>query len=93
MIPVATCEVDGCERDAKARGLCALHYLRMRRTGEVGSAQPGTKGAPPTLVDRVHVHVNLERHQVDQLDARAAQRNVSRSELVREAVEEWLSDD
>lgn len=34
-----TCEIDGCERSATARGWCQAHYMRWRRTG-VWSAGP-----------------------------------------------------
>lgn len=29
-----TCELDGCDRDLEARGLCHAHYVRMNRTGK-----------------------------------------------------------
>jgi hypothetical protein len=32
------CSVDGCEEAAVKRGYCELHYSRIRRTGEPGSA-------------------------------------------------------
>jgi hypothetical protein len=31
------CTVDGCGRSLYARGLCQLHYTRLRRRGSVGS--------------------------------------------------------
>lgn len=34
-----TCSVPGCERRHAAKGLCKLHYYRLRRTGEVGGAE------------------------------------------------------
>ena len=33
---VMACRVEGCERDVEARGLCRLHYQRLRKTGDVG---------------------------------------------------------
>ncbi len=32
------CTIDGCDRPHKARGWCALHYLRWHRTGETSPA-------------------------------------------------------
>jgi hypothetical protein len=28
------CKIDGCNRVPVAKGLCAKHYLRLRRTGD-----------------------------------------------------------
>lgn len=42
--PVKTCSVEGCERtDIEGWGLCAMHYLRKKRKGSVGSAQPSRR--------------------------------------------------
>lgn len=30
------CEVDGCERRAKSKNLCGMHYARLKRTGITG---------------------------------------------------------
>jgi hypothetical protein len=37
------CSIDGCEKPAKAKGLCGTHYVRLLRTGEAGSADPLSK--------------------------------------------------
>lgn len=34
------CGVPGCGRVSKSRGLCEMHYARLRRTGDVGEASP-----------------------------------------------------
>jgi hypothetical protein len=34
------CSVDGCNRDAKERGLCHGHYQRLRRLGQVQAERP-----------------------------------------------------
>ena len=34
------CKVNGCERKILARGLCRMHYQRLRRTGIVGESLP-----------------------------------------------------
>lgn len=38
-----TCTIEGCDRKLFARGWCAGHYNRVRRTGELGDAPLGTK--------------------------------------------------
>ncbi|MHB8490603.1 MAG: HNH endonuclease signature motif containing protein [Solirubrobacteraceae bacterium] len=34
------CGVDGCDRPVDRKGLCSLHYIRLRRKGEVGPRDP-----------------------------------------------------
>ena len=36
------CSVEGCNRGQMARGMCSMHYRRLRETGDVGSAEPLT---------------------------------------------------
>lgn len=39
------CEVDGCDKPLRAKGLCFPHYRRMRRWGDpLGSAKPTPPG-------------------------------------------------
>lgn len=33
------CTVEGCEQSLYCRGLCTMHYLRLRQTGDVGGAE------------------------------------------------------
>jgi hypothetical protein len=33
------CSIEGCEKPAKSRGWCQMHYMRWWKTGEVGSAE------------------------------------------------------
>lgn len=33
------CLVDGCARKRVAKGLCGLHYMRQKRTGDVGTVK------------------------------------------------------
>jgi hypothetical protein len=35
-LPVKICEVEGCENEVLARWLCAKHYRRLMRHGDVG---------------------------------------------------------
>jgi len=37
---VLSCSVDGCDRPRKGATYCHLHNERLRRTGDVGPAQP-----------------------------------------------------
>jgi hypothetical protein len=34
------CQVQGCLRVAKVRGLCDAHYKRLRKSGSVQAEQP-----------------------------------------------------
>ena len=44
MSETLTCEVAGCHRQRHARGLCPMHYWRLRTQGEIGPA--GSLRAP-----------------------------------------------
>jgi hypothetical protein len=46
MFPV-TCKIEGCEGRATAHGLCAKHYMRLRRTGDAAT-QPRKRGPKPS---------------------------------------------
>lgn len=48
MIRIAMCEIDGCARRALAKGLCSLHYMRLKQSGRthIVRAPPSR----PTLV-------------------------------------------
>jgi hypothetical protein len=35
-----TCSIDGCEKPVLSRKLCAMHYMRLRTTGDTGQAAP-----------------------------------------------------
>ena len=37
-----TCKVELCERASRSSGYCAMHYNRIRRTGDAGSPFPKT---------------------------------------------------
>ena len=47
------CSVDGCERAARAHGLCKLHHARVQKTGETGPA-----GLLKAANGAGHVHLN-----------------------------------
>lgn len=50
-------------------------------------------GRPVELPDGRRVIVRLSGEQLERLDAAAAERNVTRSEAIRAAIEEWLARD
>lgn len=35
-----TCSVDACGRPIKCKGLCSMHYQRLRNHGHIGPAEP-----------------------------------------------------
>jgi hypothetical protein len=38
------CTIEGCDGDAVSQGLCAKHYMRLRRTGDPNvTLKPGAK--------------------------------------------------
>ncbi len=37
---VVPCAVDGCRRSAECRGLCQMHYKRLRTTGDPEAVKP-----------------------------------------------------
>lgn len=41
------CDVEGCERPNYSKGLCSMHYMRLRTTGAVGPAGPLRRESPP----------------------------------------------
>jgi hypothetical protein len=41
------CKITGCKGKVVARGLCAKHYMRTRRTGD--PAKTGKPGRPPEM--------------------------------------------
>ena len=38
--PSPICSVEGCGKKSTARGLCSTHYMRLRRSGDPGTAAP-----------------------------------------------------
>lgn len=69
------CDVDGCQREAKARSLCFMHYQRLKKHGEAGSAETllprintnGLKYCPKCDEDLVLDHFGKDRHARDGL--------------------------
>lgn len=48
-----TCSVDGCETPAKAKGLCAKHYKRLRKRGPAGLGAPTPKRSRELLAELI----------------------------------------
>jgi hypothetical protein len=48
------CTIKGCNDKAIAKGLCARHYMRLRRTGNANSAR---KRGRPQVPPRIEVEV------------------------------------
>lgn len=48
---IRTCSVDGCDKAEKVKSvsLCAMHYSRLRRHGNVGTAEPSRGGLCTTV--------------------------------------------
>jgi hypothetical protein len=46
------CSEDGCVRVVATRGICNMHYLRLRRSGELGSYERA-KPRQPSLLERL----------------------------------------
>jgi hypothetical protein len=55
-----------------------------------GGPRPGS-GRPHTLEDPVRVTVSLERSEVERLDAIAAKNELTRNDVVRQAIRAWLA--
>ena len=44
---------EGCRRPARAKGLCIVHYKRMKRTGTTERKRPLTVWVPMAVYDAV----------------------------------------
>lgn len=44
------CNVDGCSKPLARRGLCHAHYWRLRKYGDVGTAEVMEKGKAPAFI-------------------------------------------
>ena len=50
---MSKCLVDGCSKEAKSRGYCQTHYMRLHRHGSVDAGRPqeyGTKANHPMYI-------------------------------------------
>lgn len=57
------CTVKGCENAAIARGLCAMHYMRARRTGNAITV--GKPGRPPVPGGHAEMVAQLRAENLD----------------------------
>lgn len=52
---IVACSVESCDRPLRKRGLCNMHYLRVKRTGLAGSAEslrPAREGVLTCTIDQ-----------------------------------------
>ena len=57
-----TCSLEGCERQHAAAGYCSVHYYRLKRTGEVGSAEIKSPAKTGRYVQHGYVLVKAPAH-------------------------------
>ncbi len=55
------CEIEGCDRDHRARGLCRRHYTAARRAGEFGAELCSILGCPSKADARELCHKHWTR--------------------------------
>jgi len=72
------CKIEGCQGKTVARGLCAKHYMRVRRTGD--PAVTGKRGRPREQ----NVHMAMAREVWDE--------NWSERTMARFAAATWNLD-
>ncbi len=71
------CEATGCRRQQHARGYCARHYQRLRRTGSLvepdrlGMGSNATRGGPECYVCGRHLMAHGLTEFCDLIDRRA----------------------
>jgi hypothetical protein len=68
--------------------MMAVAENRSRR-GKWGGARPGA-GRKAELADPAHVGTAIEREELEQLDALARERNLTRAQLLREIISGYL---
>jgi len=80
-----TCTSPGCDRPVRARGLCSTHYQAERRG-------PATqRRREPGMVSLGLGTLRISAEVLGALDAAVAERRLpSRSEAIREAIEQWI---
>lgn len=61
---VSDCLVDGCNRRARKRGMCEMHYERQRRGNEVGGADKISLRGAQALVGTAHPKARLTEDDV-----------------------------
>jgi hypothetical protein len=64
------CKVQDCTHDAVARGMCMMHYMRVRRTGD--SDIKGKPGPKPREATTPRQEIATRREQVASLRAENA---------------------
>ena len=86
---MAICDIEGCEREELARGLCSKHYARWNKYGDPFYVKPRKvsmwKGAPPhkKIVD-------LNKSKMPAYTRVAEKRGKSLSQLIRDLLDAEL---
>jgi hypothetical protein len=70
-----TCNASGCRGGAFARGLCAKHYQRQRRTGKL---------SPIVRTPLVDHHILLHPDTIRDVDKLAKEWRTTRSDTIRQ---------
>lgn len=73
------CSMEGCEREAFARGLCGSHYQKLRKSGEMKRI---TKPAGERTVRGL-----IRSRFAEYIIKEASQRNVTRKAVIQELAE------
>ncbi len=80
------CSVEGCGRDARARGLCQTHYKHLRKHGETRPINPKRQGREGTVR---YAGLSLTEACAAAIDAVAKAENVAPNAVITDIIETW----
>jgi len=60
------CKIDGCKTKAVARGFCAKHYMRVRRTGDAATVRKAGRHRDQGLADLTEAYSRRTAFRVRQ---------------------------
>jgi len=76
------CTIPGCTDSAVAMGLCAKHYMRLRRTGDAATVNPpGRRPKPGGKTDKFWVEARRLFDENCQLSAETRALSAENAEL------------
>lgn len=85
MSPVPTCSIKACGREAKAHGLCQIHYMRQRRGLPLEApVRERREGA-----QLVHVATRVESDCAEALESEAKSSKRSVYDVAADVLETW----